>query len=59
MVVVDVDHRDIEGYVDWKVKEKQKVAALAALVDHGRAEVLPAVRSIRRNGRHDARYAAT
>ncbi len=28
MVVVDVDHPDIEEYVDWKVKEEQKVAAL-------------------------------
>jgi ribonucleoside-diphosphate reductase alpha chain len=30
MVVVDVDHPDIETYVDWKVKEEQKVAALVA-----------------------------
>ncbi len=28
MVVVDVDHPDIEAYIDWKVKEEQKVAAL-------------------------------
>jgi len=28
MVVVDVDHPDIEDYVDWKVIEEQKVAAL-------------------------------
>lgn len=28
MVVVDADHPDIETYVDWKVKEEQKVAAL-------------------------------
>ncbi|WP_421851649.1 vitamin B12-dependent ribonucleotide reductase [Oricola sp.] len=28
MVVVDVDHPDIEGYIDWKVNEEQKVAAL-------------------------------
>ncbi len=28
MVVVDVDHPDVEAYVDWKVKEEQKVAAL-------------------------------
>ncbi len=28
MVVVDVDHPDIEDYVEWKVKEEQKVAAL-------------------------------
>jgi ribonucleoside-diphosphate reductase alpha chain len=28
MIVVDVDHPDIEEYIDWKVKEEQKVAAL-------------------------------
>ncbi len=28
MVVVDVDHPDIETYIDWKVTEEQKVAAL-------------------------------
>ena len=28
MVVVDVDHPDIEEFIDWKVKEEQKVAAL-------------------------------
>ena len=30
MVIVDVDHPDIEAFIDWKVKEEQKVAALAA-----------------------------
>jgi ribonucleoside-diphosphate reductase alpha chain len=28
MVVVDADHPDIETYIDWKVKEEQKVAAM-------------------------------
>ena len=28
MVVVDADHPDIESYIDWKVREEQKVAAL-------------------------------
>ncbi|WP_394891863.1 vitamin B12-dependent ribonucleotide reductase [Mesorhizobium sp. AaZ16] len=28
MVVVDVDHPDIEAYIDWKVNEEQKVASL-------------------------------
>jgi ribonucleoside-diphosphate reductase alpha chain len=28
MVVVDVDHPDIEQYIDWKVNEEQKVANL-------------------------------
>ena len=30
MVIVDVDHPDIESYVNWKVIEEQKVAALVA-----------------------------
>ncbi|OLP53877.1 ribonucleoside-diphosphate reductase, adenosylcobalamin-dependent [Rhizobium rhizosphaerae] len=28
MVVVDIDHPDIEAYINWKVKEEQKVASL-------------------------------
>jgi ribonucleoside-diphosphate reductase alpha chain len=28
MVIVDVDHPDIEDYIDWKVVEEQKVASL-------------------------------
>jgi ribonucleoside-diphosphate reductase alpha chain len=28
MVVIDIDHPDIEQYINWKVKEEQKVAAL-------------------------------
>ena len=30
MVTVDIDHPDIEAYIDWKVREEQKVAALVA-----------------------------
>ncbi len=30
MVVVDIDHPDIEEFIDWKVREEQKVAALVA-----------------------------
>src|SRR6202522_719456 len=30
MVIVDLDHPDIEQFVDWKGKEEQKVAALVA-----------------------------
>jgi ribonucleoside-diphosphate reductase alpha chain len=30
MVVLDVDHPDIEAFIDWKVVEEQKVAALVA-----------------------------
>ncbi|MBU1335046.1 MAG: vitamin B12-dependent ribonucleotide reductase [Alphaproteobacteria bacterium] len=28
MVVLDIDHPDVEEYINWKVKEEQKVAAL-------------------------------
>ena len=28
MVIVDIDHPDIEQFIDWKVMEEQKVAAL-------------------------------
>ena len=28
MVVVDIDHPDIENYISWKVREEEKVAAL-------------------------------
>ena len=30
MVICDVDHPDIEAFIDWKVGEEQKVAALVA-----------------------------
>ncbi|MCI4664085.1 MAG: vitamin B12-dependent ribonucleotide reductase [Neomegalonema sp.] len=30
MVIVDVDHPDVEDFIDWKVVEEQKVSALVA-----------------------------
>lgn len=30
MVIVDIDHPDIEEFIDWKIVEEQKVAALVA-----------------------------
>lgn len=30
MVILDIDHPDIEEFIDWKVEEEQKVAALVA-----------------------------
>jgi ribonucleoside-diphosphate reductase alpha chain len=30
MVIIDIDHPDIETFIDWKVVEEQKVAALVA-----------------------------
>src|SRR3954469_3912837 len=34
MVIVDADHPDIEHFIDWKVTEEQKVAALAEGIKH-------------------------
>ncbi|MEE9386615.1 MAG: vitamin B12-dependent ribonucleotide reductase [Nannocystaceae bacterium] len=48
MVVVDINHPDIESYIDWKVIEEQKVAALVAgskACNHHLNEVLRACRS--------------
>ncbi|MBI1211661.1 MAG: vitamin B12-dependent ribonucleotide reductase [Alphaproteobacteria bacterium] len=30
MVIVDADHPDIENFIDWKVREEQKVASIVA-----------------------------
>ena len=30
MVIVNADHPDVEDFIDWKVKEEQKVAAMVA-----------------------------
>ena len=30
MVTLDIDHPDIEKYIDWKANEEQKVAALVS-----------------------------
>ena len=30
MVIVDIDHPDVEAFIDWKAAEEQKVAALVA-----------------------------
>ncbi|MGE5480786.1 MAG: vitamin B12-dependent ribonucleotide reductase [Chloroflexota bacterium] len=30
MVIVDIDHPDVEAFIEWKAKEEEKVAALVA-----------------------------
>ena len=48
MVIVDIDHPDIEAYIDWKMVEEQKVAALVAgsrLLEHHLNAVLAACHS--------------
>lgn len=45
MVTVDIDHPDIEAYIDWKVVEEKKVAALATgskIIRHHLSEVMTA-----------------
>ena len=54
MVVVDVDHPDIEAYIDWKVKEEEKVAALVTgskIVQKGAEGDSARLRELRRPGR--------
>ncbi len=47
MVILDADHPDIEGFIDWKMKEEYKVACLVAGSRHisrHAASLLEAVR---------------
>lgn len=48
MVIVDVDHPDIESFITWKVREEQKVAAMVAgskLCQHHLNAILTATRN--------------
>ncbi len=54
MVIVDVDHPDIEHFIDWKVIEEQKVAALVAgskLAERHLKAVHEGLHQLRRLGR--------
>ncbi len=47
MVILDADHPDIEGFIDWKMKEEYKVACLVAgsrRISRHAASLLEAVR---------------
>jgi ribonucleoside-diphosphate reductase alpha chain len=58
MVIVDADHPDIEAFIDWKVVEEQKVAALVAgsrLAQKHLGEVMTACRA----GESEARFDPT
>ena len=60
MVIVDVDHPDIEDFIDWKVIEEQKVAALVAgskLAEKHLKAVHEGLRQLRRLGRRLLRSA--
>ncbi len=53
MVVVDIDHPDIEAFIDWKVVEEQKVAALVAgskLANRHLNAIMRACREMEANG---------
>ncbi|OJX81303.1 vitamin B12-dependent ribonucleotide reductase [Magnetospirillum sp. 64-120] len=59
MVVVDVDHPDIEAFIDWKVVEEQKVAALVAgskLAKKHLGEVMASMREWDGDADSDARF---
>jgi len=55
MVIVDADHPDIEAYIDWKVVEEQKVAALVA-GSRLAAKHLNAIMAACREGEGDERF---
>ncbi|MCX7355710.1 MAG: vitamin B12-dependent ribonucleotide reductase [Alphaproteobacteria bacterium] len=59
MVVVNVDHPDIENFIDWKVIEEQKVAALVTgskITQKHLNEIMAACNGAKRNGDADAPY---
>ena len=48
MVIVDADHPDVEEYINWKVKEEQKVASIVAgskMHERQLNEIFSAIRS--------------
>ncbi len=59
MVVVDVDHPDIEDFINWKVVEEQKVAALVAgskLANKHLGEVMAACNQWDGDAQSEARF---
>ena len=57
MVIVDIDHPDIEEYINWKATEEQKVAALVAgskLADKHLNAIMATCRGKKGNGLDDA-----
>ncbi|CAA7617876.1 Vitamin B12-dependent ribonucleotide reductase [Magnetospirillum sp. LM-5] len=59
MVVVDVDHPDIENFINWKVVEEQKVAALVSgskLAAKNLGEVMAACREWDGDAQSEARF---
>ncbi|MCB9544318.1 MAG: vitamin B12-dependent ribonucleotide reductase [Myxococcales bacterium] len=59
MVTLNVDHPDIEAYVNWKVVEEQKVAALVAgskSIRRHLKRIMEAIRTGTGDDRHDPRH---
>ena len=59
MVVVNVDHPDIEAFIDWKVVEEQKVAALVSgskLASKHLNEIIAACHAMKKNGDAEAPF---
>jgi len=59
MVTVDVDHPDIEEYIDWKVVEEQKVAALVTgskIAEKHMTAVMAACNAARDRGEGEAAF---
>ena len=54
MVVVDIDHPDIEQFIGWKVREEQKVAALVAGSRLARRHLDAVMRACRDDAADDA-----
>ncbi len=57
MVCLDLDHPDIKEFIDWKVKEEEKVAALIAgskTISHHLSEVLRACHNDKIKNKKDA-----
>lgn len=58
MVVVDIDHPDIETFINWKVREEQKVAALVSgsrLADKHLSAVMAACKEGETEDRFDSK----
>ena len=47
MVIVDMDHPDIEAFIDWKVIEEQKVAAIVAGSKAHQAQLTKVMEAVR------------
>ncbi len=59
MVTLDLDHPDIEDFIDWKVVEEQKVAALVAGSKLAQKHLNRVIAACQLDGRASTRRAAS